>query len=229
MDEIIKLNLGFTNVFLLKTDFGFIQIDAGLKYTSRRYFRLLKRRRINPEDIKLIIVTHAHSDHVGALKIIKTASNAKVLIHEKDRDALVQGIQAEIVPITFVGKCFMNIIPKRMHLYDPVEPDIVINNEYSLLEFGINAKVVHTPGHTSGTISVIDGNGNAFIGFTAHGYPKKLTPGSPAIAVDLDAVFSSWELLIKEGVKKLHPSHGKPFSVEVIKRILEKKKKKKIS
>ncbi|MHA1474678.1 MAG: MBL fold metallo-hydrolase [Promethearchaeota archaeon] len=225
MKDLLSVKLGMTNVYLLKSDHGYIQIDAGYKSTVGKYFEFLKRNKIDTQDIKLIIATHAHADHVGALKTIKDATNAKVLIHENDSDALINGKQADVKGVALYGKLLLKMIPKNLQFYDPVNPDIIVKKEYALNDFGINAKVIHTPGHTMGTISVIDENGNAFVGCTAQSFPIKLTPGLPASAIDIDLVLSSWKKLVQEGVKMVFVGHGrKPFSIERIKKILSKKK-----
>ena len=225
MKNLLSVKLGMTNVYLLKSAHGYVQIDAGYKSTVGKYFEFLKRNEIEPQDIKLIIATHAHADHVGALKTIKDATNAKVLIHENDSDALINGKQADVKGVSLYGNLLLKMIPKKLEIYDPVNPDIIIKKEFALSDFGLNAKVIHTPGHTMGTISVIHENGNAFVGCTAQSFPIKLTPGLPASAIDINLVLSSWKLLVQEGVKTVFVGHGrKPFSIERIKKILSKKR-----
>ena len=100
-------------------------------------------------------------------------------------------------------------MPESFRNFDPVEPDIVIKDDYSLEEFGVDAKVIHTPGHTAGTISLITKEGVAFMGCCAQGLPFRLSPSSPAIAQDIDQVYSSWQRLIDEGVTEAYISHAR--------------------
>jgi hydroxyacylglutathione hydrolase len=48
--------------------------------------------------------------------------------------------------------------------FDEVEPEILVDEEMDLLEFGVNGRIVHTPGHTSGSISLLLDSGEAFVG-----------------------------------------------------------------
>jgi hydroxyacylglutathione hydrolase len=48
--------------------------------------------------------------------------------------------------------------------YQPVQPDILVNERMTLNEFGFNAFVIHTPGHSFGSISVIIDNEIAIVG-----------------------------------------------------------------
>ena len=226
MKEYIKLNLVFTEVYLIKTDNGYIQFEAGMKQNLKKYLKMLKKLEIDPKEIKLIVVNHAHFDHVSVLKTLKDITNAQILVHENDVEYLRKGISAELKTLSLYSKLFMSTVPKSWKVYEPVEPDIIIKDEYSLQEFGIDAKVIHTPGHTSGTISIITKAGNAFVGCCAHGFPLRLIPGLPKIAQDIDQVLSSWERIIEEGAKTIHISHGKSVSIDKMEKILKKKRRK---
>lgn len=48
--------------------------------------------------------------------------------------------------------------------FDKVEPEILVEEDIDLLEFGVNGKIVHTPGHISGSISLLLDSGEAFVG-----------------------------------------------------------------
>ena len=97
--------------------------------------------------------------------------------------------------------------------------DVVINNEgFSLAEYGISGKVIYTPGHSLGSVSVLLDTGDAFVGDMAMNmFPLTLKPGLPIFAEDFDKLKESWRVLLDQGVKRVYPSHGKPFSVDVIK------------
>ena len=224
MKEYIRLNLFFTKVHLLKTANGYIQLDAGMIQNLNKYLRLLDKHNIKPEEIKLIVVNHAHFDHVSALKKMKEITKAQILVHENDAEYLRKGISPEINTLNLSSKLLMSFVPKSMRDYEPVEPDIVIKDEYSLQEFGVDAKIIHTPGHTAGTVSLITKQGNAFIGCCAHGSPIRLIPGLPKIAQDMNQVLSSWEQIINAGAKTLHISHGNQLSVDKMKKIIKKKR-----
>lgn len=223
MEDVIILNMGFNKIQLLKGKDGYIQMDAGYSWNIKKYLKLLKKNNIKPDEIKLIIVNHAHADHTGGLKKLKEITNAKILVHEEDADYLRKGVSTKIVPLTLFAKLALMSMPASFRNYDPIEPDIVIKDEYSLEEFGVKAKVIHTPGHTAGTISLITETGVAFIGCCAQGLPFRLFPSLPALAQDINLVYSSWQRIIDEGVTEAFISHGKTMSVSKMKKILEKR------
>lgn len=94
--------------------------------------------------IKYIILTHAHVDHIGAVSEIKQATKAKILIHTDDAPLLVdpkKNLSA------FVGGTVT------------VDAADQLLNEGDLIQVGdIELKVIHTPGHTKGGICLLAGN-----------------------------------------------------------------------
>ena len=95
----------------------------------------------------------------------------------------------------------------------------------SLGEYGIPGQVVHTPGHTLGSVSVLLETGEAFVGDLAmNAFPLRLGPGLPVLAEDNQKVKESWVRLLDMGAKIIFPAHGKSFSVGVIEKALAKLK-----
>jgi glyoxylase-like metal-dependent hydrolase (beta-lactamase superfamily II) len=62
----------------------------------------------------------------------------------------------------------MNAISPKWK-YQGVEPDILMKNEFDLSEYGINGKIVHTPGHTEDSITIILDNGEMLLGDLVRG------------------------------------------------------------
>ncbi len=100
--------------------------------------------------------------------------------------------------------------------------DIVLRDEdFSLAPFGIPGKVVYTPGHTMGSVSILLETGDAFVGDLAmNGLPFGLSPGLPVFAEDIKKVKESCKLLLDKGAKAFYPGHGKPFSANLLLRAL---------
>ena len=100
--------------------------------------------------------------------------------------------------------------------------DIALGDEeFSLAPFGISGKVLYTPGHTLGSVSVLLDSGNAFVGDLAmNGIPFHFRPGLPIFAEDLELVKRSWRLLLDQGAKVIYPGHGKPFRADIISRLV---------
>lgn len=104
--------------------------------------------------IKLIVLTHGHPDHVGALKEVKEATSAEVVIHADD---------AEILQQQFLGFLFGLSYPT------PLPPDRLLKEGDSIDIGDRHFSVIHTPGHTPGGICLL-GYGVLFSGDTLFNY-----------------------------------------------------------
>jgi glyoxylase-like metal-dependent hydrolase (beta-lactamase superfamily II) len=104
----------------------------------------------------------------------------------------------------------------------PAEVDIVLGDEgLGLTEYGIAGRVRYTPGHSSGSVSVLLDTGDAFVGDLAmSGLPLRLGPGLPILAEDMPSVKKSWIQLLDAGAETVYPAHGKPFPAEIMRQAL---------
>jgi hydroxyacylglutathione hydrolase len=215
--RIVSMDLGNTNCFVLQ-DKGTILIDAGGPKQAAKFKKELDQASIKPEDIKLILITHGHFDHIGSADEIKAMTGAKLAMHEADKENLEKG-QVQFPPgVTGWGRFLMSILNmlKSMISFPCSTVDIVLTDEeISLEEYGISGKVFPTPGHSAGSVTLLLDTGEAFVGDMAmNGLPMRLGPGLPAFAVDLPGLKESWKSLLDRGVKTIYQSHGKPVSVE---------------
>ena len=100
--------------------------------------------------------------------------------------------------------------------------DVVLGDEeFSLAEYEIPGKIIHTPGHSMGSVSVLLETGDAFVGDLAmNKFPLRFNLGLPIFTEDLRKVRESWKLLLDQGAETIYPAHGKPFSAEIIRKAL---------
>ena len=221
--EIFRVKLGLNSCYLIRGK-DVVMIDGGMPKKLKVFKRVLTSLDINPSDIKLIVLTHSHFDHSGSAQEIREFTGAKIAIHESERTYLEDG--GMIIPkgVNTLGKLTQPLFfPIFKNLPFPkFTPDILITDKpYPLNQFGIDGNIIHTPGHTIGSISVILDSGEAFVGCMAHnGFPFRIHPGLPIYAQDIEAIKKCWKILIDRGIKMIYPGHGKPFPVEVMKKSL---------
>ena len=198
-------------------------IDAGGLNKLRHFKKVLAKNKIDPARIKLIVITHSHIDHCGSARDIRDFTGAKIAMHASERECVEQDTVMEPKGVNWKGKIVAPLIFSIKVPFPKFSPDILLNDEpYPLNEYGIDGQIIHTPGHTVGSVSVILNSGEAFVGCMAHnGWPFRFTPGLPILAQDIDAIKENWEALIDRGVTFVYPGHGKPFPVEFIKNRLK--------
>jgi hydroxyacylglutathione hydrolase len=222
--DIYHLKLGINSCYLIGGSKGIIMVDAGPPNKIRSFIRKLARLHIHPEDIKLIVITHSHFDHAGSAKEIKDLTGAKIIIHEIEKIYLEES--GMIIPkgVNIYGKITKPLlfpILSKISFLRPKADILVNNNGLSLQEFGLDGSIIHTPGHTPGSLTVLLNSGEAFVGCMAHNnFPFRINPGLPIYALDIEKVKESWKMLIEKGARTIFPGHGNPFPVEVMKREL---------
>jgi len=217
--------LGFPNCYLIKQE-GLILVDAGVPNKGKSFLKQLKDLSIEPESISLILVTHGHWDHVGSIGEIKTLTGSKVAINKHEKDWLELGLKPIPPSISTWGKIiriFKNIIIPFVKVA-PTSVDLVLEDkEFSLESYGIHGKIIYTPGHSLGSMSLLLDTGDAFVGDLAvNGLPMRIGPGMPAWGEDVLALKESWRLILNNGAKWIYPAHGEPFRATELEKALLK-------
>ncbi len=222
--QIIPFQTGINTCYLVRQQ-GTILVDGGYSRSADSFRKFLKTNQVHPEELKLVILTHGDFDHAGGAGAIKELTGARIAIHEADRDYLEKGIFHWAAGVTPWGKISRSLFKPMMvssGSFSPLPVDVVIDDGgLDLREYGIEGRVIHTPGHTGGHVSVVLDSGEAFVGCLAHNrLPFTLRPKLPIYADDIHQLKESWNKVIEWGASTCYPGHGKPFAVEKILRYL---------
>lgn len=219
--EIITIKPGGANCYILKSKKDWFLIDVG--NNIRKLVQIVNSYGLDFEDLKLVIITHFHSDHVGALKQLKERTNCKVLIHSKDKDALEKGygdIKGGTIVAARIIEFLSSNILKGISNFKAVKPDIVIEDTYDLKDYGINARIECTPGHTEGSISVIINDEKAIVGDVLFNImPHTIIS---LYSNDRAQLLQSCEQLLESKYKTYYLGHGKPLTYEIYSKKFEK-------
>jgi hydroxyacylglutathione hydrolase len=224
-----EIHLGFDTAYILK-DKGTIMIDSGEPKKEKHFLKALKSLSIAPEEIKLIVLTHGHWDHIGSASEIKKLTGAKIAMHKNDKHLLEDASNPKMPPgVTTWGKVTSNMLTWLLMPFVHINSDsvdiVLDDSAFSLEKFGIPGIIVHTPGHSSGSVSVLLESGEAFVGDAAmNKIPLRRTPGLPVFADDWPTLIASWKMLSKKAIKTIYPAHGNSFSFEIMKEELDNTK-----
>jgi hydroxyacylglutathione hydrolase len=144
--------------------------------------------------ISLIVITHAHIDHVGALREVQEKTHAEFALHEAEKGLL---LTAPMRMLTSLG-----LSPVK----SPPQPDRLLKNCDRIDVGDLHFEVLHTPGHSSGGICLL-GHGVVFSGDTLF----KLGIGRtdfPGMSHELLMKSIREKLMILPDETIVYPGHG---------------------
>jgi glyoxylase-like metal-dependent hydrolase (beta-lactamase superfamily II) len=217
------IRLGISRSYVVRAE-GAILIDGGAPNQARALARGLQRIGLPPSEIRLLVITHAHWDHVGSAAAIRRLTGAPIAVHHREQDWLETASMPHPPGVTTWGRVVAALVRLVLPLLrvPPAPADVVIEDEgLSLREFGVPGRVVHTPGHSPGSASVLLDTGDALVGDLAVNLRAlRWRPGLPIFAGNLDQVRASWRRLLDLGATRVYPAHGNPFPAEVMRRLV---------
>ena len=206
---VVPINLGLVSAFLIK-GLKPILVDTGYKDSEDKIIKAIEANGVNPKDIELIIITHGHNDHFGSAKALREKLGAKIAIHNKDVDNIIKGTNGDLEPKGIFLKVLFfisNLFGKKTK-DEGLEPDIIIEDEINLNSYGVNGRIIFTPGHTKGSISILLDNGDAIIGDLLMKLLPWGKPSKAAWAEDVKESDISTKKLIELAPKNIYMSHG---------------------
>ncbi len=217
--EIHTIPVGITNCYLIKQK-GTILIDTGVPDNAGKILKYLEKSEIKKEDIRLIIHTHGHWDHIGNTSLLAKETGAKIAIHKTEKECIEKGTLLIPPGVTRWGRFlghFSRMISGRVKL-KTTKVDIVVDDQgLDLSQYGVDCKVVFTPGHSYGSVSIVLNTGEAFVGDMAmNGFPFRRGAGLPIFAEDLELLKKSWNKLLEMDIKTVYPAHGKSIDASVM-------------
>jgi glyoxylase-like metal-dependent hydrolase (beta-lactamase superfamily II) len=218
--RIDRIRVGLTNSYLIRAD-GAILVDPGEPRRGRSVLRKLSKLIDDPADIRLLFATHGHYDHIGAADELRRATGAQLAIHREDDSWARTGDSVLLLPTTRWARLMLAAfrpLAARAQRACPIDADLVFDDEgVPLQDYGIPARLVPTPGHTPGSVSILLEGGEAIVGDLAvNGPPMSFKPSLSIIAADPRQMRQSWRRLVDLGARTTYPAHGKPFPVEAI-------------
>lgn len=149
---------GNVNAFLIDAPEGLILVDAGLPTSEDRIVEGIQGLGKSPADLRHILLTHAHPDHVGSLAALKAASGARTYLHVAD------------VPIAETGGPFRRMGPSpevvgsllfkilmRSGSGATVRPTTIDERieDGDVLSVAGGIRVIHKPGHCAGHVAYL--------------------------------------------------------------------------
>ena len=200
------------NVYLVEDGDKLILIDTGLPRSDKKILKAIRELGRKPEDVTTIIITHFHIDHIGNLKKMKQATNAKVAAHELDAD-YIAGSRPAPKPKNLMFKAFASVLKA-----DPVDVDIKLKDNDKVGRL----TVVFTPGHSEGSISLYDPERKVmFVGDAVRFMDGKMQGPPEGFTLDPQKGKESIGYIATFNFDIMLSGHGQPLMCEASKKVKE--------
>lgn len=215
-----RINLLIANIYLI-TGAKPVLVDTGAPGAADRIHKALVQHGVNPKDLALILLTHGHFDHAGSAKALRDALGVPIAVHEADADMVEKGDNGTLKPLGAEAVLMAQFAGSPWPRF---KPDILLNKASDLGTWGIEAQLLHTPGHSPGSISLVFPNGEAIIGDILRGgfLGGVIAPARPARPYflpdinQLPILRESIQRVLATGVKRLLVGHGGPLDAETV-------------
>jgi hydroxyacylglutathione hydrolase len=234
--EIIRIDLEGVNCYLGKENDNFILFDTGghlffdKKYDNRRETveKKLDEYGCHATNLKLIVLTHGDNDHVANASYFRKKYNTRIAMHPEDVELVYNPTIEKLMGnchfhsivfklvLLIMKRLIKKMTKKSLEDFDSFKPDLLINEGFNLSEYGFEAKILHIPGHTKGSIGIITEQGDLISGDTF------ANTGKPQIApnaYNYKELTKSFERLKSLNINTIYPGHGEPFQSNLLNNI----------
>jgi hydroxyacylglutathione hydrolase len=209
--------------FLVKTSAGFFLIDTGDPSERVKLIQSLDQAGVQPGNLKIILLTHGDFDHSGNAAFLQKRYATQVAMHADDVEMVKSGNQGwnrkeKSDRVTRFGRLIIFVSTHLIHpaRFDTFTPDLFIDEGKDLSAYGFDARVLHLPGHSKGSIGLLTASGDLFCGDLLMNMFK---PDLHFMIDDLTDFEGSMRKLAALEIRTIYPGHGKPFSKEQLLKI----------
>ncbi|MFF7442085.1 MBL fold metallo-hydrolase [Streptomyces sp. NPDC008122] len=196
-------------------------VDAGTPGSAGTIRDHIVRHGVDPADVALIVITHGHIDHFGSAAELHRLTGAPLAGHVADLVPYRSGrVRLPYLPTGPMGRVMDR--NKKLHVRaEPFDPHLLVEGETDLKDFGIEARIMPTPGHTAGSVSVLTDDGDLVAGDLVANSFMGLIPGRPAnppFHDDPQRNLASLRAMLALNPTALHVGHGTPLDPDRVRR-----------
>lgn len=186
-----------------------ILVDTGFPGGEDRLLRRLFEAGVDPGSVSLIVVTHCHPDHAGGAAALRDRLGVPVAVHEAEAAWAASGTGDLYRPLRPFGRLLRRWLDPSFPAFPP---DLLLREGTSLESYGAPVEVLHTPGHTPGSISLLErSGGQAVVGdLLAGGMLRRDRPAPPFLAQETGHLARSVRRVLATGARQFHFGHGRP-------------------
>lgn len=193
------------NAYLVRSNEGITVVDTGLPGSAGKILAYVESIGCHHSDVKTIVLTHSDMDHAGSAARLKEETHAKVAIHEADAPRLSG--EKELKAVKGVLGLFLGVAGAVMR-FSRLKADVLLKD--SDIIDGLT--VIHTPGHTEGSICLYLPARALFVGDALLTNDERtLSLPRKSMSMDMDQAKESIKKVSQLEYSVLLPGHGPPI------------------
>lgn len=146
---------GLVNVYILKTDAGLVVLDTGFPGRASKILDAVRSLGKAPDDVRHIVLTHCHPDHIGSAAALKRETGAIVWAHPLDAPMMEAGttMRDGMCPSPGWRNLILSkILAGKVATVEPVKVDRLIEDG-DRPDFAPDMTAIHIPGHCNGQLA----------------------------------------------------------------------------
>ena len=201
---------GYTKAFIVEYEDGIIVVDTLYDDDAQLILDEISRIGKTPQDIKHILMTHAHRGHMGGMAALKRLSGAPIYAHEWEAD-IIAGDRAVQAPDIFVPDpiqtwpiIFFGNLTLRWNKHKGVPVDQLIDEGDKVGPL----QVLYTPGHTPGHLAFLWPEQKALFSGDAFVTWPKIDPGWRNTMLNVPQSWETLDRMASLDVELICPGHG---------------------
>lgn len=209
----IQMFSGVSNCYLEYNGDMFL-VDTGMPGKSGEITDFIQKVNKNQNELKYIVITHNHIDHIGSLDKVKEKTGARVAIHTEDAEELANGKNQG-------GSAAAGVLVKIMkfiYRMKQVKPDVLLEDGDTIAGY----KVIHTPGHTPGSICLYNPDNKVlFVGDNLKLSKGKLESPGSRLLPEPDKYKKSMKKIAELDMEVILTGHGQPVTKMAKQKLIE--------
>lgn len=218
IDHVYLVTMGSANGYLLDDGNDLTLIDAGFPGKEAAVLEALQQLGRPARDLKHLILTHGHPDHIGSAAAIVRETGARTYLHSADIMLAESG--GPFRPMTpapgLLRQILCRVIYDHNERLDPVAIDQPIGDG-DLLPIAGGIDVIHAPGHCAGQVALLWRRGRML--FAADTFMNMTGLGDPLGFEDIDLGRASQRRLASLSYDAVGFGHGKPITRDATARL----------
>lgn len=206
MEHVQRIVCGNGNCYLISNNKNAVLVDTG-----REKYRQTVLDACKPYQVRLLVLTHGHLDHMENAAFLSQALHIPIAMHRADLELLEDNLKQSLSAHSILGKIVLAASIKTFQIVEHIPeivPNVFLKDGDSLDSYGVpDIKIVGLPGHTDGSIG-LDVEGRDLI--VGDALMNMFYPTISMLYHDREVMLQSVEKIEKIGPRTIHFGHGKP-------------------